>query len=347
MEKTKILQIDGSFGEGGGQILRTSLSLSILTAQAIEIINLRAKRKNPGLQRQHLVCLEAAQKISGAKVSGAFLNSKFLRFEPRKIRPGKYEFDIGTAGSTTLVAETILLPLTLAKRPSEILIIGGTHNPLSPPFHYFSEVFLETLRTLNLKVRANLEKWGFYPQGGGRIRLFIEPSEISSTSKITKILERGELKSISGLSVVANLPVSIALRQKDSLIKELKPFSLPEPEIEIEEIKTLSAGTFLFLKLIFEDNLIAGFSGLGKIGKRAEEVGKEVVQQFKDYWSFQKAFDPYLADQLILYLALAKKPFSFTTSRITSHLTTIVWLLEKFLNLKISIDQEKKIVNLA
>ena len=341
------MRIDGSFGEGGGQILRTSLSLSVLTGQAIEIFNIRAKRKNPGLQKQHLVCVEASQKISGAKVSGASLNSNFLRFEPKDIRPGKYEFDIGTAGSTTLVAQTILLPLAYSHRPSEISIIGGTHNPLAPPFHYFNEVFLKILEALNLKIKANLEKWGFFPKGGGKIRLFIEPSEI----KTKNFLERGELKEISGLSAVSNLPLSIALRQKESLIKKIKQYNLPlngnpEIEIKIEEAKTFSPGTFLFLKLIFENNLIAGFSSLGKIGKTAEKVAEEVAEELKEYWFSEKALHYYLADQIILYLALSKKPFAFTTSKITNHLLTHIWLLQKFLNLKISVNLEKKEVSL-
>ena len=341
------MRIDGSFGEGGGQILRTSLSLSVLTGQAIEIFNIRAKRKNPGLQKQHLVCVEASQKISGAKTSGAFLKSNFLRFEPKDIRPGKYEFDIGTTGSTTLVAQTILLPLAYSHRPSEISIIGGTHNPLAPPFHYFNEVFLKILETLNLKIKANLEKWGFFPKGGGKIRLFIKPSEI----KTKNFLERGELKEISGLSAVSNLPLSIALRQKESLIKKIKQYNLPlngnpEIEIKIEEAKTFSPGTFLFLKLIFENNLIAGFSSLGKIGKTAEKVAEEVAEELKEYWFSEKALHYYSADQIILYLALNKKPFVFTTSKITNHLLTHIWLLEKFLNLKISVNLEKKEISL-
>jgi len=336
--KTSFLKIDGSYGEGGGQILRTTLSLSILTGKPIEIFNIRVKRKNPGLQAQHLAAILAAQKISQAKTFGAKIGSKILRFEPKKIKPGKYEFDIGTAGSTTLVAQTILLPLAFAKHPSEILIIGGTHNPLAPPFHYFSEIFLPMIEKLGIKVEVKLEKYGFYPKGGGRLRLFVQPIK---ELKAKNFLERGELLEISGLSVVANLPIDIAKRQKKALIDYLKDLlSIPNEKIKIEQVKTFSPGTFIFLKAKFE-NILAGFSSLGEKGKPAEKVGQEVAEQFLRYYQSGQCLDPHLADQIILYLALVKKSFSFTVSILTNHLLTHIWLLEKILNIKIKIEDQK------
>lgn len=355
-----MIKIDGSYGEGGGQILRTSLSLSVLTGQAIEIFNIRAKRKNPGLQAQHLAAVKAVEKISEAKTAGAKIGSQILRFEPKKIKSGKYEFDIGTAGSTTLVAQTILLPLVFAKHPSEVLIIGGTHNPFAPPFHYFSEVFLPTIEKLGIKTQVKLEKYGFYPKGGGRIRLFIYPVMTKSfygvepTLKLeTKdFLERGKLEEISGLSIVANLPIEIAERQKNFLIDHLQTTPLIRAnrrlenlseKIKIERIQTLSPGTFIFLKARFS-NVLTGFSSLGERGKPAEKVGEEAAKQFIEYYQSNKALDPHLADQIVLYLALTRKPFSFTVSRLTNHLLTHIWLLEQFLNIKIEINKlENKI----
>jgi len=344
-----MLKIDGSYGEGGGQILRTSLSLSVLTGQAIEIYNIRAKRKNPGLQAQHLAAVFATQKISEAKVSEARIGSQILRFEPKKIKPGKYEFDIGTAGSTTLVGQTILLPLAFTERPSEVLIIGGTHNPFAPPFHYFSEVFLPMIEKLSISVAIKIERYGFYPKGGGRVRLFIQQTHELQPKNF---LERGNLKKISGLSVVANLPLEIAERQKKSLINHLKTISLIRAntgnsnfaeKIKIERVQALSPGTFIFLKARFT-NVLAGFSALGERGKPAEKVAQEVAQQFINYYQSEKCLDPFLADQIVLYLALTKKPFAFTVSRLSSHLLTHLWLLEKFLGVKIKIDQlENKI----
>ncbi len=344
-----MLKIDGSYGEGGGQILRTSLSLSVLTSQPIEIFNIRAKRKNPGLQSQHLAAVRAAEKISQAKVAGAKIGSKLLYFEPRKIKFGRYEFDIGTAGSTTLVAQTILLPLAFAKHPSEILIIGGTHNPLAPPFHYFSEVFLPMIEKLGVCAEAKLERYGFYPKGGGRVRLFIEPT---GKIEVKDFLERGNLEELSCLSIVANLPIEIAERQKQSAIERLRSLFSSSQEhwnkqlienIKVEQVRALNPGTFIFLKIKFT-NVLVGFSSLGESGKPAEKVGQEAAEQFIKYYQSGKCLDPYLVDQIILYLAISKKPFAFTVSRLTNHLLTHLWLLEKFLNVKIKvIESENKI----
>jgi len=343
-----MIKIDGSYGEAGGQVLRTSLSLSVLTGQPIEVFNIRAKRKKPGLQRQHLVCVEASQKISEAKVSGTRIASQILRFEPKKIKPGKYEFDIGTAGSTSLVIQTILLPLAFAHQPSEILLIGGTHNPWAPSFHYLKSVFLPMVKQLGIRADISLEKWGFYPKGGGRVRLFIEPSHIETKN----FLERGKLREISGLSVVANLPTEIAERQKKSALKLLKSFQhSPEcqndkidkiiEDIKVERVSALSPGTFIFLKARFKNNVLAGFSALGERGKPAERVGQEAAQEFIEYYQSNKCLDPYLADQIVLYLTISKKPFTFTVSKISNHLLTHLWLLEQFLGTRIKINQKE------
>jgi RNA 3'-terminal phosphate cyclase (ATP) len=326
------VKIDGSYGEGGGQILRTGLALSVLTSRALEIYNIRAKRKKPGLRDQHLVCVQAAQKISGAKVSGAEISSQLLRFEPQKVSPGQYQFDIGTAGSTSLVFQTILLPLGLADDPSEISLIGGTHNPLAPSFHYLKEIFLPMVSQLGIKVEARLEKYGFYPKGGGQVRFFIKQTKMIQPKDF---LERGDLQEITGTSLVANLPLSIATRQKLSATRLLKDCS---PSIKTEEVKAFSPGTFIFLKAKYQ-NALAGFSALGERGKPAEKVGEEAAKMFSDYHQSQIALEPHLADQIILYLAASRQSFSFTTSQITNHLRTHIWLLEKFLELKININE--------
>jgi len=182
---------------------------------------------------------------------------------------------------------------------------------------------------------VNLEKWGFYPKGGGRVRLIIEPV---SKIEAKNFLERGELQEISGLSVVANLPIEIAERQKQSVIKYLKKEIANK--IIVENVKALNPGSFIFLKAQFQ-NVLAGFSALGEKGKPAEKVGEEVVKQFIDYYQSGKCLDPYLADQVILYLAVSKQPFAFTVSKITNHLLTHIWLLEQFLGIKIKIDQKE------
>src|SRR5689334_333662 len=170
-----MLKLDGSVGEGGGQILRTALALSALTGQPFEIEKIRAKRRKPGLLRQHLTAVRAATALCQAQVEGDSLGSMTLRFVPGDVKPGEYAFAIGTAGSATLVLQTVLPPLLLASRPSKITIEGGTHNPLAPPVDFLDRSFLPLVRRMGPRVRVQLERWGFYPAGGGRISVEIEP----------------------------------------------------------------------------------------------------------------------------------------------------------------------------
>lgn len=326
------IAIDGSYGEGGGQILRTSLSLSCLTKTSVKIFNIRAKRKNPGLKQQHLISIQAAQKISQAHVKGNILNSSILYFEPKTIQGGNFHFKIGTAGSTSLVFQTILLPLCFASLNSSVILEGGTHNPFSPPFHYLKEVFLPTLQKLGIKVDLKLEKWGFYPKGGGRIK-----AEIFSSFevKVKDFIIRGKLKNLEILSAVSNLSLDIAKRQAQAAAKLLKKFY---PYIKIQKINSLSPGSFIFIKAEFENSL-AGFSGLGEKGKKAEEIGQKAAQEFLDYFCSQKTLDPFLADQIVLYLIITQKKFKFNTSYISSHLLTNLWVIKKFFKFSIKIDK--------
>ena len=208
-----MIEIDGSLGEGGGQILRTALSFSCHLNKPFRIFKIRAKRKNPGLMHQHITCVRAAQLIAGAEVRGDSIGSSEFIFIPREVKSGHYNFDIGTAGSTSLVLQTVLLPLCFADCESSIKITGGTHVPWSPPFHYLQDVFLPFLKTAGIDVYLDIEKWGFYPKGGGLIKATIKP--IKSLMPIN-IEQRGIISALKGLSAVANLPLSIAERQKKS-----------------------------------------------------------------------------------------------------------------------------------
>jgi len=327
----KIIEIDGSFGEGGGQILRTALSLSCITRYPFKLYNIRKGRKKPGLMPQHLTCVHAASLISNARVSGDETGSTTLSFTPERIKAGDYLFDIKTAGSCSLVLQTILPPLIFADKPSFITIKGGTHVPFSPIYHYISEVFLPMLGRIGIKVESSINKYGFYPKGGGEIRLKTFPvREISGLTLLT----RGKLLKLLGYSGVANLPLNIAERQRNSLLQELYPESA---EIQVLNVSSQGQGTFIFLKALF-DNTISGFSSLGQRGKPAEKVGKEVAIQFVDFYNSLACLDPYLSDQIVIYLCLASGNSSFTTSRITQHLVTNLWIIEKFLNIHYEIE---------
>ncbi len=325
------IEIDGSFGEGGGQILRTSLSLSCITGRPLRIYNIRKGRRRPGLMPQHLTVVRALSLISGGEAIGDEKGSLELRFIPGQVRAGHYRFDIGTAGSTTLVLQALIPPLILQQGVSRITLTGGTHVPHSPCFHYIKEVFLSFLGMLGIHVEAGIEMFGFYPKGGGRIWAEVRPAkEIRGIF----VRERGKLLSIKGCSGVSNLPLSIAERQRQSALEILRPCS---PEIDIDTVPSVGKGTFIFLKLITE-NTVAGFSSLGERGKRAEDVGREVADAALSHIHSRAALDPYIADQLVLYLALSKKESSFSTSRITKHLITNLHVIKAFTGLSYRIE---------
>ncbi len=333
--KTGLLEIDGSYGEGGGQILRTALSLSCITGTPLRLYNIRKGRGRPGLMPQHLTCVNAIAEVSGARVTGNETGSTELMFIPEGIRPGEYSFDIKTAGSCTLVFQTLLPPLLFAGGESTVSITGGTHVPFSPPYHYISEVFIPMLRRLGIHIEADIDRYGFYPKGGGHVRFRVTPVREIQAPDLT---HRGRLRRIKGYSCVGRLPVSIALRQRDSLIREIQPLS---PEVEILDVPSGGEGTFVFLKAEYEGS-IAGFSSLGMRGKRAEEVGAEAVREFKRFEDTSACLDPHLADQIVIYLALAHRDSSFTTSCITRHLTTNLHVIEKFIPLRYRIEGDIK-----
>ncbi len=323
-----MIEIDGSFGEGGGQVLRTSLSLSCLLNKPFHIFNIRKKRKKPGLMPQHLMGIHALKLISHARVQGDSIGSTELFFEPVEVKSGYYSFDIGTAGSTSLLLQAILPPLIFTQGKSTLSLKGGTHVPWSPPFHYLQEVFLLMLSRLGIQVKAGIESYGFYPKGGGKVNVEITQAN-RETMKGINLLERGAIKRLRGLSGVGNLPLSIAERQREAALTILASQGV-DAEIEILSVSTPGQGTFIFLKLE-TDNCVAGFSSLGERGKMAELVGGEGAKQFLDYYSTIACLDHHMADQIVLYLAVAQCESSFTTSMITNHLLTNLWVIEKFL----------------
>ncbi len=325
-----MIEIDGSFGEGGGQILRTSLGLSCLFNKPFRIFNIRKGRKKPGLMPQHLTCVKAAQLLSDAKVSGDYKGSTELLFEPYKVKGGDFFFDIGTAGSTALVLQTLIPSLILSKEKSTVTLKGGTHVPFSPSFHYISEVFIHILKKIGININLSIDSYGFYPKGGGKITAEIFPV---TGIKPLKITERGNLIRIKGYSAVGNLPLSIAERQRNALLQKISSQitndSHEHVEIQCIDVPTPGQGTFLFIKADWKHS-VAGFTSLGERGKRAEKVGEDAAEEFMQYYLSGMAFDPYLPDQIALYLSLCKDESIFTTSCITQHLMTNLWVISLF-----------------
>ncbi len=326
------LKIDGSFGEGGGQILRTSLSLSAATKRPIEVFNIRAKRKKPGLMAQHLESVKAITKICGGELTGAEIGSTFISFVPKETKGGEYTIEIGTAGSVSLVLQTIFIPLSLAKIPSTITITGGTHVPWSPCFHYLALQWLSYLKHIGFDATLEMIRAGFYPKGGGEISAHIKPvREI----KPLVIEDRGKLLRVGGISAVGNLNKSIAERQKKQAEKRLSAEGLPY-EIQIVELPAFGQGTMLLLLAEFEHSQCC-YYGLGAIGKRAETVADEACDALLHFLKTKASVDEYLADQLLLPLAFAKGESRFATPRISQHLLTNIEVIKMFLPVRFDV----------
>ena len=338
---SKPIQIDGRQGEGGGQILRTSLALASLLRKPVQIHHIRAGRKRPGLRPQHLMAVKAMASITGGKMKGAEPGSMHLFFEPGQIRAGSYSFDVGTAGSTSLVLQTMIPALLFGKGVSSVLITGGTHVPWSPCFHYLSQVFAPALACIGNVLALEIEHWGWYPKGGGKIKAGISPV---SLLRSTERAQRGELKEIRVLSAVSNLSMSIAERQRDQVIRRFHGHGLKTPRVEMLSAPSQGTGTLVFLMCRFEGGT-AGFTSLGKKGKRAEEVADDACSDLLQFLASDAAMDEHLADQLILYMALAKGRSSIVTERITTHLRTNMWVVEQFLPVTFQADETKGIVS--
>lgn len=333
-DMTGLLEIDGSTGEGGGQVLRSSLSLSILTGKPVRVSCIRANRDRPGLRPQHLMALRSAARISKGIVRGDRVGSTDITFEPGPAVPGNYLFDIGTAGATSLVMQTLLLPLALADASSTLTIHGGTHVPWSPCYHYLDWNWRPLLNRIGIAFELELQMAGFYPHGGGQIA-----AQIPGGSRIQglQLCQRGRLLGIQGLSAVADLPREIAERQRKQAQKRLNELPAPpECVIDIANLPTRSKGTLLVLLAEFEQGR-ACFFALGARGKRAETVADETVDALVEFLATDATVDHWIADQLLLPLALADSRSEFITSRVTGHLMTNADIINQFMQVDISI----------
>jgi len=316
--------IDGSFGEGGGQILRTALSLSLVTGKSFRLFNLRARREKPGLRPQHLSAVKAALKISGARAEGAEIGSQELIFFPGPVKAGNYRIDIGTAGSTSLVFQTLLPALLNLDAESRLEIKGGTHNPKSPCFDFLNHCFLPLLKIIGIEVESEIYGYGFYPRGGGEVRFKIHPWQKRSALDLTEPVRWSGPKADI---LLAGLEQHIADREREELIARL---NLSTEQVELKFLPSdQGPGNVILLKYL-SDRRTEIFTGYGEKGKRAERVAQEVAREAKNFSRSQAQLDPYLADQILLYLAISSG--SFTTSFLSSHFHTNLQILQLFLN---------------
>lgn len=328
-----MLEIDGSYGEGGGQVLRTSLSLSCLLGVPFRIFNIRVKRRKPGLQPQHLTCVLAAQEVTHADTEGAEVNSTSLSLAPALIGSGDFEFDVSriapSAGSTALILQTILPLLAFAPARSTVVLEGGTHVPYCPVFEYIQQVFLPSLAALGVNASVEILKAGYYPIGGGEIRATVNPvKSVVAPGEVS----RGRVKEIACTSLVSRLPLSIAQRQMRAMTTSLKSAAKINREAVLE-LPSPGPGTCAFT-LARCEGFPAGFSSLGKRGKPAEQVGSEAAEGLKAFLASGAALDYHLADQLLLWLCLSKGHFRAEVEKVTEHLVTNLWVIRQFLPAK-------------
>jgi RNA 3'-terminal phosphate cyclase (ATP) len=336
-----MIRIDGSSGEGGGQILRSSLSLSLATGEAFRIENVRAKRERPGLLRQHLTAVLAAAEIAGAEVAGASLGSRTLSFVPGTVRPGDYRFVIGTAGSGTLVLQTILPALMTASAASRITIEGGTHNLAAPPFDFLQRCFLPVISRVGPKVSVNLERHGFYPAGGGCFTALIEPCARLSPLDLT---ERGEITQRKATAIVANLSRAIAQRELDTVARLL---NWEKESMELIEAKnSIGPGNVVLIDVATSTGLAEQFCGFGRLGASAESVATEAVKEARAYLVSNAAVGEHLADQLLLPFALAGGGV-FTAEKLNRHARTNMEVITNFLPVNFTTGEETGRIRIA
>ena len=337
MSDIETVFIDGSVGEGGGQILRTSLALSCITGKRLHIENIRSARRNPGLAKQHVCCVQAACQICDGKSKGAEQGSKVLDFHPGAVRGGKYCFDIGSAGSASLVIQTVLPALFLAEKSSVVTVTGGTHNPLAPPFDFLAETFLPAISFAGFQGDCRLLKHGFFPAGGGKMTFNIKPRQKSSSgvNRLINICQASQEFQINARIYTAKLPSHIAQHQEKLLLQS---------ELNIQNVEHIKAtdsdgpGNAVCIRLCGY-NRTTIFTAFGIRGRRSEEVIGEVVNLVNNFVNSGAAVDHFLADQLLIYMAITNGG-CYTTDLISSHTETNMEVIKKFLPVGFVTEQQ-------
>lgn len=335
------LLIDGAQGEGGGQILRSSLALSLVTGRPFQLTNIRAGRRKPGVMRQHLTAIQAAVDIGGETAVPIQIGARDLTFVPRPVAPGEYRFRVGTAGSATLVLQTVLPALLLAQGPSTVQLEGGTHNPWAPPFDFIQQAFLSLVNRIGPQVSATLQRPGFYPAGGGQFTVDIQPA-----ARLGRLwlMERGDLQQRDVRALLSALPEQIGQREIDTVIQKL---GWSNDQGRVETLAGYGPGNVLVARLQYAE-VSEVFTGFGRVGTSAEKVAKEVVRDIRNYLRATAPVGPYLADQLLLPLAIAawqanrsnrpeQPAIGFRTVPLTRHSRTHIDLLTRFLGIDIQV----------
>ena len=331
-----MIEIDGSHGEGGGQLVRTAVALSAVTGKAIRIVNARVKRGNPGLAPQHLAAVRAVAEICTANTESLDLRAVSFTFSPRRLKGGTYRFDVGTAGSVTLVLQALMPALLASGEPADVVVTGGTDIRLAPPADYLSEVMARHLARMGARLRFSIPRRGYYPRGGGEIAVEIFPG----TLRAMKLPAPGTLRRLEGAAHVANLPAHIAERMRSATLDGLGPFAR-SAQIATRVLGSAEAtGRGGSVAAWAEtEHTVLGAARVAQIGVRAETLGEAVGTELRADLEAGVTVDRFAADQLLVYLALAGGESSFTARELTSHAETAMWLIERFLPVKFTAER--------
>jgi len=327
-----LILVDGSYLEGGGQIIRTSVALSAITGKPCKIINIRKGRKNPGLQAQHLKGIETAAKICDAELKNAKIGSDSIEFIPKKIKSGSFSIDIGTAGSITLVLQTLVPICIHADKETKLEITGGTDVLWSPNIEYFQEVFCRNVKRMGIEIESEILKYGFYPKGGGKIKVRIKPCK---KLKSLNLIERGNVNRYDIRSIVSKSleKARVAERQIEGAKKIIPKFDCEY----FDYVDTFSSGSTTHIHAHCDESEL-GATIYGELGKPAEKVGEETARNLMKQIDSNACLDDHMADQILLYLALAGNS-KISVAETTNHCRTNMWVIEKFLPVKFEVKE--------
>ena len=332
-----MVELDGGYLEGGGQILRTAVGLSALTGEPCRIFNIRSGRSNPGLRAQHLRGIEALAELCGAELTGAEIGSPEIAFRPRGLNPPEHvAVHVGTAGAVTLVLQALMIPLARSPHPVSLDLTGGTHVRWAPVVEYFDQVFGHYLRRAGCALKVSVRRCGFYPQGGGKVRVTVTPGTLRGLDLLT----RGSFQGCTAVSVAAATlkKARVAERQLDGVARVLE---LDEQQAFYTQ--SPSTGTAIFLRARY-DNCVLGASALGERGKLAEEVGRECGAAMRDPMRTEASLDKHMADQIIPYMAVAEGDSRVSVEEITNHCRTNIWVVEQFLPVRFEMDEKAGVI---
>lgn len=335
-----MLQIDGSYGEGGGQILRYAVALSVLTKKSLEIANIRAKRSNPGLRAQHHTAISCMKSLCNADVEGLSIGSSKLLFSPRDIQPGEYKFDIGTAGSITLVYQACILSSLKTTKPITIRLTGGTDVKWAPSWDYFTHVFLPLIQIMGIKTDAQLIKRGYYPKGGGEAVLTIHPVKKLQPLQLGGKQDFNEIK---GIIHIANLPDHISKRMKHAAMKVAVKNNL-QSSIQIDKTTSVSLGTGITL-WSKSNSTVLGSTFLGEKGITSEKIGEDAANQLIKEIKIGSTIDTFAIDQILPYMVLTRDESVCKVRDLSNHTKTNMWLLKYFYDVEFETTKQQDLIN--